>query len=72
MRAQEFITVEAVDDKFVIITRTEVRHRVRLPAGDPWLWSARCSWAFGRTLTEKHDELCDYRERKVLEQNSCT
>ena len=83
MKAQEAIAVEATEDEeFVVNTKTGVHHRVRLRAGDPWLWSARCSWMFGRTghrftktLTDKHDELCDkcfYRERKVLEQTACT
>ena len=63
-------------EEFVVNTRTEVHHRVRLKAGDSWLWSARCSWMFGRaghrfstTLATKPDELCDkcfYRERKVF------
>ena len=82
MKAQEAITVEATEDEeFVINTRTDIHHRVRLRAGDPWLWSARCSWMFGRTghrfsrsFSNKYDELCDkcfYRERRVLELSAC-
>ena len=81
LKDQESVMAETVEDEeFVVNTRAEVHHRVRLRAGDSWLWSTRCSWTFGRTghcftatLATKPDELCDkcfYRERKVLE--SCT
>ena len=77
LKAQESVLAEAPEDEeFVVNARTEVHHRVRLKAGEPWLWSARCSLTFGRTghrfsatLPIKPDELCDkcfYRERKVL------